>query len=179
MADNMKEYYRGIETDDRELAGYRAKLGERLNADRGWLRPWRGLAAAVVLAAVLLWFFLPRSGFPQRDLEALQTMTAHQDPDRLRREARALLNGNGPTLDRWNAYMVLCLIEPDEKAAQAAAQGLLLDPRPEFRVFYLEYLLDRADEYQYNLPLIEDRMDHETDKLCLRLYKQLLHLASS
>ena len=179
MADNLKKVYQGIETNERELAAYRTRLAQRLIAERGWFRPWLLLPATVIMASVFFWLFYPGPGFPQHSPEQIQDLVTHGDSERLRDQARNILAAKSDTRNRLNALMVLCLVEEKEEAVRSAAQGLLIDPRPEFRAFYLEYLLDQADEYQFNLPLIEDRMDSETDKLCFRLFRQLLHIASS
>ena len=75
--------------------------------------------------------------------------------------------------------MLLCLTQPAEQALRHAAQGVQEDPRADFRFLYLELLLDRGDEHSYNVQRIEELMDREDDRQCLRLYRTLLHLASS
>ena len=83
----------------------------------------------------------------------------------------------GKGLDRWNSIMILCLTEPVKRAVMFAGRGIMEDPRPEFRAYYLEYLLDNADEYRYNRALLEENMDREEDSQCLLLYKQIFKAA--
>jgi hypothetical protein len=178
MADEpLKSHYRGMEADEAEMARYRARLAERLTTPRrwpGWLPAASIAAAAAVL--VLLWVALPGQGLPQQDLEEIQAL-AESRPEKARERARMLVL-RGESQDRWNALALLSLTEPEQVAVHYAAQGLQEDPRAEFRCFYLEYLLDHADEYQYNVTLLENLMDREPDRLCFKLYGQLLRLVS-
>jgi hypothetical protein len=86
------------------------------------------------------------------------------------------LEGDG--LDRWNACVILCLTEPIDQIAECVTGGLEDDPRPEIRAFYLEQLLEHADEYQYNTGMIEELWDRETDSTCRSLYKDLFRIAA-
>jgi hypothetical protein len=72
---------------------------------------------------------------------------------------------------------VLVLTQPEGKALEAAARGVLSDPRPEFRSFYLEYLLDYADSFELNAEKIEELMEDEDDEVCFDLYARLLKMA--
>jgi hypothetical protein len=182
MADKLRSLYRQIRADEVEMARYRSRLAECLPNSRPLLT-WRPLlAGAGVLAAALLIaaVFLPRNSqetaFSQSRLDELRELAA-QAPSSLISRATTLAE-QGRAEERWNALMLLCLTSPGERSVIYAAQGVQEDPRPEFRFFYLELLLDRADEYRYNPQRIEELMDREDDRQCLRLYRSLLHLST-
>jgi hypothetical protein len=161
------------------MSRYRARLGDRLAGQRVPRRPlslWAPLAAAAGVIAAAFFLLTPDPGLPQRGLDEMRAL-AEQAPPRLLDRARGLAEG-GEGLDRWNAIMLLTLTEPTERAVRFAAQGVQEDPRAEFRFFYLEYLLDEADEYRYNLEILETLMDRETDSRCLRLFERLYRLSA-
>jgi len=185
MADEpLRSLHRDIEADEAEMSLYRGRLAGRLEtvgADRKRRAlPLASGAAAVAMAIAALVFLLPRwtehRVFPQTELVELEALAANA-PSTLVARARALVTEGQPQ-DRLNALMFVCLTERDEGAAPYAAEGLEDDPRPEFRFFYLEFLLDHADEYLYNEERIEQLMDRESDRGCLRLYRTLLDIAT-
>lgn len=165
------------DVDEREMARYRARLGETLASRRAPRPPiplWAPLAAAVGVVAAALVLLGPGHGLPQRDLDEIESLAEEASP-RILALARGLAE-EGEGLDRWNALMLLTLTEPTERAVRFAARGVQEDPRADFRFFYLEFLLEEADEYRYNLEILESLMDRETDSRCLRLYGWLHRL---
>ncbi len=176
MADkSLKSSYRGIAAEEAEMARYRARLASALSRPRP-RRAWL-LLPATAAAAVLL-FLLPGrvdEGLSQLNLAQLQQLSTVASDTLLDKARNLATDGERP--DRWNAVMLLCLHESPDLAVQYAAQGVQEDPRAEFRSFYLEYLLDHADERRYNTALIEELIDREPDVLCLRLFRQLLSVA--
>jgi hypothetical protein len=183
----LRSLLQQVEAGAPEVADYRRRLAARLDAaDRQWYLMRRPLllvsgaaALAVVAVVITLAFLMPRAtppALPQLELAELEALAATPSAEIVTR-ARVLLAARQPR-DRCNALMLLCLTEPDERAVRYAAQGVQEDPRPEFRFFYLELLLDRADEYPYNLDLIEKLMDREPDRSCRRMLRSLLHLAT-
>jgi hypothetical protein len=182
MADqSLKGRYRGVAAERAEMAHYRSRLAERLASQTpaaGW-PPLLYAAAPVAIVVTLLAILLavPAGGpvLPQTRLAEVQALAGEASPELMAR-ARRLLE-RGQPLDRDNARMLLCLREGGEEALRLAGEGLATDPRPEFRFFYLELLLDRADEHWFNRVRIERLMDREEDRGCLRLYKDLLRLA--
>lgn len=180
MADkSVNDIHRRRDVDEDEMARYRARLGERLETLPGVgprLGLWAPLAAVVGVIAAAFFLLQPEPGLPQRGLDEVEALVVQASPDLLDR-AR-VFSEEGEGLDRWNAIMILCLTEPTESAVRFAAWGVQEDPRAEFRFFYLEYLLDNADEYLYNREILETLMDRETDSRCLRLYGRLHRLAA-
>lgn len=67
--------------------------------------------------------------------------------------------------------------EQDDENILASAQGLLEDPRAEFRAYYLDYLLMYADEAYYDIEYLEALIDRETDPDCIELLYELLGIA--
>lgn len=180
MADELRSLYRQVKADEAEMARYRSRLAERLPSFRR-LTDWRpllvgaGALAALLLAALLL----PTNQetmLAQCRLDELRELAAKAPPSLISRAMEAAEHGQAE--ERWNALMLLCFTSNDEMSVSYAAQGVQEDPRPEFRFFYLELLLDRADEYRYNPKRIEELMDREDDRQCLRLYRSLLHLST-
>jgi len=177
---DMKDEIRRIDASEAEMARYRHGLAARLDqrAARRRFAPWPWLMAAA--AAVLIFALLPAEESPfaaPRELAELEALVQQSgDAEALRRQATRQANaGKGWT--RWNAMMTLCLLQPDGDAIQTAADAVLEEPRPEFRAYYLEYLLDFVDERPLNAALIEDVMARETDPLCFDLFEALLRLA--
>jgi len=103
-------------------------------------------------------------------------VTSSSDQEALRRKAERL-EQRGRGRERYNATLVLVLTQPEGKALEAAARGVVTDPRPEFRSFYLEYLLDYADSFELNAEKIEELMEDEDDEVCFDLYARLLRMA--
>jgi hypothetical protein len=182
MADKLRSLYREIRADEAEMAGYRSRLAERLPIPRPQLF-WRPLlvgagtlVAALLIAALLLPPTEQETVLSQTRLCELKELAAQASPSLISR-ARSLAE-QGRAEQRWNALMLLCLTGNGERSVLYAVQGVQEDPRPEFRFFYLELLLDQADEYRYNPQRIEELMDLEEDRQCLRLYRSLLHLST-
>jgi len=182
MADeHLRSLHRDIEADEAEMAAYRGRLAGRLEeagAHRTRRVAWAASGAVVVVVAILVLavpWSRPGPVFPQTGLDELKTL-AGAAPPTLGAQARAQVSDGQPQ-DRLNALMLLCLTERGEEAAPYAAEGLEHDPRPDFRFFYLEHLLDHADEYRYSVERIEQLMDRETDRGCLSLYRTLLDIA--
>lgn len=177
----LKQLFEGMEPSEQELAGYRSRLAATLESrSRRLWRGWVWLAAGGPLLASLaavVWFLSVPQSLSERTLQEVQALVAStSDVEELRRRAE-LLERRGQGLDRHNATMVLCMTQPEGKALEAAARGVVSDPRPEFRSFYLEYLLDYAESFELNAERIEELMDDEEDELCFDLYARLLRLA--
>ena len=182
MADQseLKSYFKSIAAEPAEMARYRGHLSQLLaekTASRPFFRwSWAWLPLTVALAALV--YLTPwRQTMPRGDIEQIRSwVAAYPNPGKLKQSAGSVAR-RGAGLDKLNALMVLCLVKPAGEAIQEAELGALEDPRPSFRSFYLEYLLDYGDEYQINSALIESRLDKEPDRLCRALYYQLLRLA--
>ncbi len=182
MADQheLKQLYEGIEADEVEMARYRNRMAAKLQQAKPKPTPLRWFWLGAPLLAGLAAFFListPRAEMDQQSLEQLRfTVAASADPQQLKARAESLrLHGN--ELIRLNANMILCLTQPNGEALELAAKGAIEDPRPEFRAFYVEYLLDHANGYQLSLEKVELAIDSEADPLCLELYGDLLKMA--
>jgi len=174
---DLKTLYRGMAADETEMAVYRRNLKAKLSARHGSRRIWFYVFGLTALAAGLLLFWLPRTSGDLFDgsLEELQVLAASEDVDSLTSQARRQMESD--TLPRQlNASAFLCLVLPYQDAVPVAASALQKDPRPKFRAFYLETLLDEADEYQINVDMVEKLMEGEEDELCVRLYSVLLEL---
>ena len=176
---NIRQILSSIETDPAEMARFRQNTAALLAAGAprrrfsgGWWFAAAGLAAVLVLG----WFFRPGDPvFRVEPLEELCDLVRRHQSDSLRRAAYGYLR-KGTERQRENANMVLCLLEPDESGLARASQGLSLDPRPEFRAFYLEFLLDHTDDRRLNLDLLDTLMDGEQDTYCLHLYGELIKM---
>ena len=174
----LKDSYHRIETNDAEMARFRARLAQRFPVRKPIPLFVKALIpAAVVVSGVLISLHLGEGpGFPQRELAELEELARTASPAVLSKAEKLALKGDGP--DRWNACVLLCLTEPMDQIADCVTEGLQEDPRPEVRAFYLEQLLERADEYQFNAEMIEELWDQEADEQCQRLYKDLFRIAA-
>ena len=182
MADELKSLYEQIGANETEMARYRGRLADRLptsSAPQAW-RPLLACAATLIAVASIAVLLVTRShqetSLPQTQLVELRQLADEASPALIRRARILAAQDHAP--DRWNAIMLLSLTESSDQAIRYAAQGVQEDPRLEFRLFYLELLLDQADEYAYNPERIEALMDQENDRQCLRLYRSLLHIAT-
>lgn len=137
------------------------------------------MAASVLLFTV---YFLPTIFIQSRglDLESLaqveRFVEKYGNHQQLFTKAKGLTE-TGTKLEKLNALAVISMLGTDEAHKIASAQGLVEDPRPEFRAYYLEYLLDYADEAHYNIAYIEALIEKEEDEECLYLLSRLLKLA--
>lgn len=175
--ESVKDYYRGIQASDAEMARFRAHLAQRLPVSKDHPVLLRIVVPAAAVAAALVFLVLRDPGlrFSQLELSELEIVAANASPEVVAKAHKLAAQGDG--LDRWNACVILCLTEPMDQIAGCIAGGLEDDPRPEIRAFYLEQLLERADEYQYNIEMVEDLWDREIDSTCRSLYKDLFRIA--
>ncbi len=165
----------GIEATEAEMAAYRARLAQRLPGSQFSLK-WKPLVLAAA-AAILIFVLVPsmdKNEFNNLDLACLESLAGSPSPEMMAR-AQELLQDK-PSIARSNAIMFLCMTEDPANGTRLAAKGVQEDPRSEFRFFYLEYLLDKADEYSFNAARIEQLMDSESDEACLSLFKSLLRI---
>jgi len=81
--------------------------------------------------------------------------------------------------ERLSGLLIVTMLGIEANHILASAEGLVEDPRPEYRIYYLEYLLENADEEYYNLDYLEQLIDREEDPECLYLLGELLRLALS
>ena len=177
MADeSLKRLLKTIETEEAEMQRYRARLAPRLRRRPRftWLIPI-GVAATAALAFLLFLAWPRQITFSPLDMDQVRAMARDSSPE-VREQARtAAREGKGES--RWNANMLLYLVETKDKAAGHAGRGLEEDPRPEFRAAYLEFLLDNADEHRYDAAGIENLMDRENDSICISLFRELYRVA--
>ncbi|MDJ0837520.1 MAG: hypothetical protein QNK37_13460 [Acidobacteriota bacterium] len=174
----LKDLYRHIEVGEAEMGTLREGLAARLSRaeprqlpSRTWI--WTTLAAAAVLLAGL--FLRPDPvSLPHEDLESLEQWV-QANGAQAPAIAERLREADG--LDGHNAVMVLCLTLSPVEGVDLAAEGLQNDPRPEFRFFYAEYLLDHADEYRFNEEIVDNLIDRETDPHLIDLLVKLLRFA--
>lgn len=171
MADqhHIKSLYRDVELSEAELATYRSRLAQALPEKRRFSLAVPMFAAAVVLAA-FMWFQFPKP-LDQQGLDQLQAYVATY-PEQARKSALQWMEDDG--IQGHNAAMVLALTQEGDAAMEAAALALARDPRAEFRFFYLELLLDNADEYVFNPDLLDQLLEREYHPGCVRLFEQLL-----
>lgn len=194
MADQrLNPIYADIEVSDEELLRNRQQLMANLaeqkaaeqeqaptaNNKRHYLKAfiyWGPLAAAATIFAVTL-MLNTNPGFDANNLEDLERFVAkHGDHQQLFAQVEALKTSDQPRR-RLNALAVMSMLGTDDENQIASAQGLVEDPRPEFRAYYLEYLLDYADEAIYSIDYIESLIEREEDDECLYLLGRLLKLA--
>ena len=175
MAD-LKRDFEHIKIEDGELDAYRVELAENLPKKLSY--PPKILLLVPLAAAMLMYLTIPDTHFRQDTPEQIVALVENaEDPVRLGR--RALQRFQDPDQqEHLNAIAVLTLTQIPEQAIEMAATGLQEDPRPQFRAFYLEFLLDNADEHIYNLDMLEAMIDKENDPLCLDLFDDLLALAT-
>lgn len=176
---DLKSLYEGLAPDDQEMARYRQALQPKLQP-RQRLPLWRSWTWALAGAAALIWLavFLAQkpATFQQESMADLSAMVTATDAQVLTAKAKHALT-KADDLQRFNAMAVLCMVLPVNEAITIAGQALQEDPRTEFRVFYLEYLLEEADENLINAHKVEELMDREDDALCLRLLRDLLAIS--
>lgn len=182
MADEpqLKQVYRAMAASDSEMADYRSRLATELtNQPRSWhnaLSWWQMLL--IPAFGLLIWFAVPQSQQPNwyeiDSLESLLSQTHETSSVALREQAQVAFDQyQGQVSANARALLVLTL-EGEGQAIDLASEGLHTEPRPEFRQFYLEWLLDRWDHYQWNTERYEQLMETEEDPVCLALYATFL-----
>lgn len=184
MADErqLNHLYEGMEASEAEMAVYRRGLGDRLLEQRSWrdyLSWWQLLLAPAL--ALLLWVAFPPEKAPtwyqSSSLEALLAGAEEVAASQLRSQAeQAFQREEGQAAANARALLILTM-EREGAAIDLASEGLEQEPRPEFRRFYLEWLLDRFDHYQWNTARYEALMEQEDDPVCLSLYEAFLEAA--
>jgi len=206
MADKqLNDLYEGIDISEAEVAILREKLALQLslcannetvasNAKQSswlstaknhllqfWLKPAYIAGSLAAVAVVFIVFLVTNQSslLNSNSLQEIQSFVAangnHQELFIRAEEMQA----SEDELSRLNGLAVLSLLGSAASHKMASAQGLVEDPRPEFRAHYIEYLLDYADEDLYNIGYIEALMDKEEDEECLYLLGRLLKLALS
>jgi len=190
----LKNVYDGIEPAERELTQSRQRLGHLLEAAArqkiaqqkpirhtwfSWPQILRVSVACMVLVAVAAtgWRQYRLASFEALELVSLQAFVERNgDHTQLYREAKEMENSQEP-LRKLNGLYILSALGRENENILASAQGLIEDPRAEFRAYYLDYLLTYADEAYYDVDYIEALIDRETDPDCIELLYELLDLA--
>ena len=177
---DLKNMHRHIEADEAEMAVYRNALGAHLKQTaqpRAFAWWWFALptAAALALIAVL-------SLYPRQQPEWLLDQTPEQLLSRIDASDQAFIDqAHGAFSENYgiaqaNARLLVMHFADEAKAMKLAYEGINKDPRPDFRSFYLEWMLDRADSYVWNQEVVESLMEKEDDPLCLALYNDFLDI---
>lgn len=146
---------------------------------RTWLQQPRflGFAAAVIALFFSFASVLMPPSLDNSSLEEIQRFVAKNGDHEALFSRAEEMKASESTMTRLNALALESMLGFEERNKLATAQGLVEDPRPEFRAYYLEYLLDYADEDHYNIAYIEALMEKEVDDECLYLLGRLLKLA--
>ncbi|MEK7258447.1 MAG: hypothetical protein AAB211_01460 [Pseudomonadota bacterium] len=191
---DLKNLYDGIEPVEMELTQSRQRLAHSLEAAArqkiatqkpirhawfSWPQMLRVSVACVVLVAVSAtgWRQYRLASFEAVELASLQAFVERNgDHTQLYREAKEMENSQEP-LRKLNGLYILSALGQENENILASAQGLIEDPRAEFRAYYLDYLLTYADEAYYDVDYIEALIDRETDPDCIELLYELLNLA--
>lgn len=177
----LKALFEDIEAEPGELQAYRSRLAENLGEGRA-KRPWIPFLLPLLAFCLLAALYLGRPNESQPQLSwsnrgpAEVVNLAESDPQTFREAAQKVLRKDHKSEAYYNAITVLAATSSDEEAVQYAARGLLEDPRPEYRYYYLEYILENADEYRWNREKVEALMDQENDPEVIQLYHDLLDL---
>jgi hypothetical protein len=186
MADeSLKNAYRGIEAEETETARMRARLASRLaaesSAENRWFRPLMFTLPAAAVAIMLVFFWPKPTDLPRLDQPSLAALDllVEEGTSTVLKEQALVAAEKGEARESLNAVYVLTRLEETPQSLEYAARGLFADPRPEFRIFYLEYMLDHAGTYRYDIDRLENYIDDETDRTCLKLSKKLLPFAGN
>lgn len=195
---DLKSLYEGIEADEFETEQSRKRLALTLESaaqmqsevkaqsSHAVRKPWFSLPvlmragfACLVVAAVTLtgWRQYQQSSFESVELASLQAFVERNgDHTQLYRQAKEM-EGSREPLRKLNGLYILSALGQDDENILASAQGLLEDPRAEFRAYYLNYLITYADEAYYDIDYLEALIDRETDPECIELLYELLSIA--
>ncbi|MES3006644.1 MAG: hypothetical protein V4751_02620 [Pseudomonadota bacterium] len=191
---DLKNLYDDIEPVEVELMQSRQRLALSMEAAArqkivtqkpirsawfSWPQMLRVSVACVVLVAVAAtgWRQYRLASFEAVEFASLQAFVERNgDHTQLYREAKEMENSQEP-LRKLNGLYILSALGQENENILASAQGLIEDPRAEFRAYYLDYLLTYADEAYYDVDYIEALIDRETDPDCIELLYELLNLA--
>lgn len=195
---DLKNLYEGVEADEFATEQSRKRLAlslesaarvQQTSAEKptsAVRKPWfsfpvlmRAGFACLVIAAVTLtgWRQYQQSSFEAIELSSLQAFVERNgDHTQLYRQAKEMEDSSEP-LRKLNGLYILSALGQDDENILASAQGLLEDPRAEFRAYYLDYLITYADEAYYDIDYLEALIDRETDPECIELLYELLGIA--
>jgi hypothetical protein len=189
---DLKSLFDDIQMDDEELHRCRNALRESLSSTRqaaplSFADRMRdlfhlpvlqyALPALVIAAAILLYQQMQQSPLESVELARLQEFVArHGDRSALYQQTESMQQSDS-VLQRLNGLYVLSALGTDQENVLASVQGLIEDPRAEFRRYYLDYLLTHADEAYYDLEYLERLLDRERDPECRQLLLELISLA--
>jgi len=185
---DLKSLYEGIDIDEQEAARSRQRLLQSLKQTdnptpvRQWLQiPWALRVSVVCLLLITLgltgWRQYRQASFETLEIVSLETlMQRYGDHQQLYRQAKEM-EASAEPLRKLNGLYILSTLGQNEENILASAQGLLEDPRAEFRAYYLDYLITHADTAYYDLEYLEALIERETDPECLELLYELLALA--
>lgn len=195
---DLKNLYEGVEADEFSTEQSRKRLAlslesavrvQQTSAEKptpAIRKPWfsfpvlmRAGFACLVIAAVTLtgWRQYQQSSFEAMELSSLQAFVERNgDHTQLYRQAKEMEDSSEP-LRKLNGLYILSALGQDDENILASAQGLLEDPRAEFRAYYLDYLITYADEAYYDIEYLEALIDRETDPECIELLYELLEIA--
>ena len=195
---DLKNLYEGMDADEFTTEQSRKRLALSLESAarvqqksidkpaRAVRKPWlsfpilmRAGFACLVVAAVTLtgWRQYQQSSFEAVELASLQAFVERNgDHTQLYRQAKEMEDSSKP-LRKLNGLYILSALGQDDENILASAQGLLEDPRAEFRAYYLDYLITYADEAYYDIEYLEALIARETDPECIELLYELLGIA--
>jgi hypothetical protein len=176
MADkSLKPLVGSIQAEDAEMERYRARLAPLLHKPERLRRLYPLGIAATAAVALLVLLAVPRPiQFSKLTLDQVHALAANRSPDAIEKAREAAQIGEGDA--RWNATMFLCLTENLDRAMDYAIRGIRQDPRPQFRLAYIEFLLDNTDGHRLSTGEIERLMDREYDSTCLYLFRELFRV---
>lgn len=174
----IKRDFEHIRAGDDEIRQYRNNLEDLLPQRKPFLARWWPAIATPVLAAAVWFFFFQTTPIPVFEYpdELQEYAQQHTDPDGLLAKATRWETDGSPQ-QRLDALFIRGVLSEESDTVRLATRGLITDPRPSYRLFYLEVLLDHADGYQFHADELEARMEQETDRDCLNLYGKLLDLS--
>lgn len=183
MADRgeLKDTFAHIEADASEMDQFRSNLSLRLpqkSASPWWRQPML-IPALLVATSFIVYFTKPAEHLqvPGDSPEDWVTFAAGvTDPQALIAHARKLVRSD-KTIEVHQGQVLLCTLLGKDDALPLVIDALKAETAPNLRVFYLEWILENADEYQYNIGAIEALMETEDDPLCFKLYRQWLKVA--
>ncbi|MDP1932677.1 MAG: hypothetical protein Q8L60_14580 [Gammaproteobacteria bacterium] len=198
LKSDLKNLYEGIDADEFATEQSRKRLAIALGsstqsqvrpveeAARSVRTPWFSFPllmqvsfACLVVVAVGFtgWRQYQLSSFEAVELASLQAFVERNgDHTQLYRQAKDMESSSEP-LRKLNGLYILSALGQDDENILASAQGLLEDPRAEFRAYYLDYLITYADEAYYDIEYLEALIDRETDPECIELLYELLKIA--
>ncbi len=170
----LKQAIQSIEVDESEFEARRNRLSANLPENRQHSGAWLwGFAGAMTVTAVLFALFYHAPGQDAvLDLSELESYAANHDCEAVTQRAQALTADQRPEARANGDYLSLVCASSDE-GLDIAVSALRFEQRTEFRLAFLDFLIEQSDQVKFSEDFIDELIDQENSPECVQLIRTL------